>query len=142
MSAAVEELVGELTSRFPPHQLLDVASIVYSEYWEAKPTSAGFKAKLTVIKEYYCCQRRSSNSSKVPPMLDGALLDAQAQLFASTMTQLAAQQRLNWLVRKRSSSGRQRRQTWTCPPPSVITVCCLMTHPHHGYGKASATAWP
>jgi len=106
VSEAVKVLVGELHARFPPKPLLDALSIVYSEYWEAKPLMADFQVKLKIVKDHYCNEREGADSSKVPPLLDSGLLDTQAAAFIRAMSVLAAEFRLK-RMRERTQKERQ-----------------------------------
>ncbi|GLC70953.1 hypothetical protein PLESTF_001054400 [Pleodorina starrii] len=119
VTAAVTELVSELESRFPPNELLEAMSLVYSEYWERKPAAADFRAKLDVIKKAYCRKRTAASGKQVPPLLDGQLLEEQAPSFIKVMNELAKGQRIQ-LVRKEAELQRQLSEMESNDPASKL----------------------
>ena len=123
VSAAITELLDELEIRFPPNELLEAMSIVYSEYWERKPTAADVKMKLEAIKKRYCCPRKAADGTEVPPLLNGRLLDQQAPSFITLVSELAKGQRLQ---RTREDTERQRQQSMAAADPTAPE--CKLAH--------------
>ncbi|PNH11804.1 hypothetical protein TSOC_001293 [Tetrabaena socialis] len=110
MTAAVVELVGELTSRFPPVPLLDAFSIVYVRYWLSKPKRADTASKLKVVKDYYCKPRTRGGGEVVQPLLSAQALDEQLSVFCTTMaaTSTALHDEL-LLAEQEAQRAKQRR---------------------------------
>jgi hypothetical protein len=51
---AAKQLVHELGSRFPVHQLMEALGMVYPQYWCLEDCRANYENHIQVIKAHYC----------------------------------------------------------------------------------------
>jgi hypothetical protein len=51
---AAKQLVQELRSRFPAHQLMDALGMVYPQYWCIEDCRTNFEKHIQVVKAHYC----------------------------------------------------------------------------------------
>jgi hypothetical protein len=52
-TAAAEELISQLASRFPAADLMDALGIIYPQYWFEDGADSNFEKHLRVIKMHY-----------------------------------------------------------------------------------------
>jgi hypothetical protein len=86
---AAQQLMDELTSRFPSHGLMDALGVIYPQYWRDSETAEpSFHKHLDVIKEFYGQPKWIGEDDKkrlIPPLLDCFQLELQQLLFKLAM---------------------------------------------------------
>ncbi|GLC39718.1 hypothetical protein PLESTM_000932300 [Pleodorina starrii] len=82
ITCVAEELLTDLTRRFPPEPLMKALRIVYPEFFREKPRIEDVTAALDVLERYYGTPRPApSGTGQLTPLIDTAKLREQRAAF-------------------------------------------------------------